>query len=239
MRGKQQSYEAFCDQIASSSRGLVVASSQRCGTHLLGAYLHDCGIVRTGERFLPMLTAYREGALSDEAFAALLDGIKDGSPGFSICLMDYFPTVLDIFRDEGCDPMRFVTALKTLPWLWLRREHFDVAVSHYFALTSNQWEGPQDHEVPPYDFAEIKKWWLHSVTVARYWARFFAQHGISPTELWYAQICPVDLRPIVIAAGGDPSGLAMARPPGRMPHSDLKQEYAKRFERELLVSTWP
>ena len=115
MRGKQQSYEAFCDQIASSPGGLVVASSQRCGTHLLGAYLHDCG-VRAGKRFLPMLTAYRQGALSDEAFAALLDGIKDGPPGFSICLMDYFPTVLDIFRDEGCDPMRFITALKTLPW---------------------------------------------------------------------------------------------------------------------------
>ena len=121
-------------------------------------------------------------------------------------------------------PCDLFTALKTLPWLWLRRKHFDVAVSHYFALHRIEREGPQDHEVPPYDFAEIEEMVAALRPVARYWARFFAQHGISPTELWYAQIRPVDLRPVVIAAAVILSGLSMARPPGRMPYSDLKQE---------------
>ena len=230
-------FRAFVDRIRGCKRGLVVASSQRCGTHLLGSYLSNSGVGRPGEHFLPLIDTYREGKPGVTKLRTLLDKIsaEAGAAEFGICLMGYFDSVLDIIRQEGTNPRYLIDALKKFPWVWLRRDHFFVAVSHYFALATGAWDASVQHEAPPYDFAEIKKWWWHSLRVERYWQTFFAENNIDPMILWYAEMSPATgkLQDILERAGGDSSKLISTVPPRKMPHEFVKDEYVKRFRSEI------
>ncbi len=232
--------DAFLDlfrTVHERKRGVVVASSQRCGTHLIGAYLQATGVGVPGEHFLNYVNA-RAGERTglEQLRKAIEQVIVDGSGGtadaFSIVLMDYAQKIGDDLEALGLSRSLLSRSMENLTWIWLRRDWVDVAVSHFFAQKTGVWESRGgEHAAPPYDAAGIHRWWWHVQVTDAFWERYFAENSINPIELDYAQIVqdPLVLADAVGRAGGNPALLSAAVPPPRMPHTQCKQDYAARF----------
>jgi len=218
-------------------RGVVVASSQRCGTHLIGAYLRATGVGVPGEHFLSYLNA-RVGKtaefeqLKKAVEQVIVGGSGGASDAFSVVLMRYAQKIGDDLEALGLARSLLSRSMENLTWIWLRRDWVDVAVSHYFAEKTGVWESRGgEHIAPPYDAAGIHRWWWHVQVTDAFWERYFAENAITPIELDYAQLVkdPLVLTDAVSRAGGNPALLSAAVPPPRMPHAQCKQDYAARF----------
>ena len=230
------------EKIRHRQKGVVIASSQRCGTHLLGAYLRAVGIGSPGEHFLDYLNKRADISTNSTRLADALTQIPSiGSGGtddaFSVVLMDYTQTIGDDIEALGLSRSLLATSMKHLSWIWLRRNWVDVAISHYFAISTGFWESNAGrHSAPPFNAGKLHRWWRHIQDVEAFWQSYFKRHEIIPLELDYAQLVrdPSTLAPLITRAGGDPDHLAAAVPPERMPLAQTKQEYATRF-RDLLA----
>lgn len=218
-------------------KGVIIASSQRCGTHLVGAYLKATGIGMPGELFLDYLNMRAGNSASLERLTRALNDVlvagADGTPdAFSLVLMSYTQNIDDDLEALGLSRSLLSRSMKHLTWVWLRRDWVDVAVSHYFAAKTGVWESHAgDHAAPPFDANEIHRWWRHIQATHAYWERYFEKNSIQPVELDYAELVrdASILAGIAARAGGDTSGLMAAVPPTRMPYARCKQDYAARF----------
>lgn len=231
----------FFEAVSQRSRGVIIASSQRCGTHLIGAYLKECDIGVPGEHFLDYVNArIRDSAEPDRLARAvakvLIAGSGEFQGAFSLVLMSYVEQIENDLEAIGLSSSLLPRSLKHLTWVWLRRDWIDVAVSHYFAEKTGKWESKDgEHTPPPYAANEIYRWWRHVQTTDTYWERYFERHSLAPIELHYEQLVrkPAILAGIATRAGGNPEGLTRADPPARMPHAQCKQMYAARFRKFL------
>lgn len=236
---------AFLDlfeNIRSRKRGIVIASSQRCGTHMTGAYLGAVGIGNPGEHFLDYLNNRTDCFSNSAQLADALNAISStGSGGlsdaFSVVLMGYTKRIEDDLDALGLSRSLLARSMAHFPWIWLRRDWVEVAISHYFAVSTGHWESNTgQHSAPPFNAEKIRRWWRHIQDVETYWQSYFKTREIHPLELDYAQLVrdPSVLARLIEQAGGDPGLLAAAVPPDRMPLTQIKQEYATRF-RDLLA----
>jgi len=238
----QNAFVNLFEETRRRRKGVIIASSQRCGTHLLGAYLGAVDIGSPGEHFLDYLNNRTDDLGNGRQLADALNQIHlAGSGGlsdaFSVVLMGYTQKLTDDLDAVGLASSLLPRSLKHLPWVWLRRDAVDVAISHYFAVCTGYWESKAgQHSAPPFDARKIRRWWQHLREVDAYWEGFFRKHGIQPLELDYAQLVRDRsvLLPVIEQAGGDPDRLVAAEPPARMPHAQIKEEYAFRF-RDLLA----
>ena len=232
----------FLEAVHNRKKGVVIASSQRCGTHLIGAHLKAVGIGTPGEHFLEYLNSKTDDLahgdqLPESVRRILPEGAGHTSDAFSVVLMGYTQKITADLEAIGLSGSLLGRSLRHLSWIWLRRDWVDVAISHYFAVSSGIWESRAGHHAaPPFDAEKIRRWWRHVQDIEAFWQSFFTKHGIAPAELDYAQLVrdPTVLAPLVTTAGGNPECLGAATPPERMPHARLKQEYAMRF-RDLLA----
>ena len=235
------SFLDFFEAVSQRSRGVIIASSQRCGTHLTGAYLGACEIGVPGEHFLEYLNARRSDSAEPDRLASSVRHVLNAGSGelqsaFSLVLMDYAEQIESDLEAIGLSSSLLARSMKHLTWVWLRRDWVDVAVSHYFAVKTGAWESEHgEHAPPPYAADEIYRWWRHVQATDAYWERYFQRYSLNPIELHYEQLIrdPAILTGIVARAGGNPEGLNKARLPARMPHAQCKQLYAARFRQFL------
>jgi LPS sulfotransferase NodH len=172
-------------------RLLIIGGYYRCGSSYLGSLLRSTERLGRPEEYFNLthgpLKTFVSGDKIDfpAAFSAIC---KDATTDNGICSFKLFPTQFEFLLNH-CD---FAAWFPEIRFIWLQRaDLLAQAISLTIARQTGVWH--QTSEAPRnsvrYDSAQLSRAIESIANSYRYWARFFAQHGITPKVLTYESLC--------------------------------------------------